>query len=613
MHMQTFKSKKALALIAALVVMSGIAGLIFNAKKPSTYKTLIKPTELLPFVSRQQARVIICDRTKGEFFDEICKSKYYNLAKNNREGLTAMLSLVEKINNRRDLSDYQRYLLAQLISASLPTKDSPLAYIPSFSIISGKNIVRAQEVDKSEDTIKAQMKKDLEEIIYDLPQGDNAWVINVMISKYKWVNGERQPIYSEEYAESFDPFSGVDGNQFYKNEDERDVIWHMRSFTNSQMLSQTVTKGSSNEQTSEEICYSFTIGSRFSVPKWDTLVPPQYFKSYYHFTENNYKGENTISDLLSQTAPENQSADRMAKRNAALDFIKTTGKVEETDWARNGMTGESYIIGAKQSLDKIKNTDWGDAESLETAYEKYFWLHLENPKLYPDFWQTYNSENMGEYLHSLPLGKPVDVNAYLYSPGVADFYENWRKNGVNIPTIYDVMDNIDNYQNNLNISQPTKQTTGQTITSTAWGLPEDWDSAYEGYFWMHVQEPGYANFWDTYNAKSGMGAILKNFPLGEPVNLRDYFSSPEVREYYEILRKNKPNMPSLAEFMDNIDNYQANLEITKPTKSNQENPEIQNYPDENIPIETNPQENSGSVKKAPDGTRLPDVLYTVPR
>ena len=102
--------------------------------------------------------------------------------------------------------------------------------------------------------------------------------------------------------------------------------------------------------------------------------------------------------------------------------------------------------------------------------------------------------------------------------------------------------------------------------------------------------------------------------MGEPVNLRDYFSSPEVREYYKQLKSNRPDMPTLNEFMNNIDEYQSNLGLAKPpAEPKPENPTAQDYPNENIPVESNHPESSADAKIAPDGTRLPNVLHTAPR
>jgi hypothetical protein len=174
-----------------------------------------------------------------------------------------------------------------------------------------------------------------------------------------------------------------------------------------------------------------------------------------------------MPDLLAKTAPEKQSADRLAPRNTALDFVKGKERVEKTTWSRLGVSGESLILKGGLNLDKIGQTSWGDGESWDTAYERYFWLHLQNPKLYPDFWQAYNSESAeGEILRSLPVGEPVDLNSYFYSAGVAEFYERWRKNNAHIPKIYDVIENIDEYQKNLAMPKPNikntqvKQTNG---------------------------------------------------------------------------------------------------------------------------------------------------------
>ena len=51
-----------------------------------------------------------------------------------------------------------------------------------------------------------------------------------------------------------------------------------------------------------------------------------------------------------------------------------------------------------------------------------------------------------------------------------------------------------------------KSESSEKVTQTAWGLSyQDQEiTAYEIYFWMHVQEPErFSTFWETYNAQIG--------------------------------------------------------------------------------------------------------------
>lgn len=117
---------------------------------------------------------------------------------------------------------------------------------------------------------------------------------------------------------------------------------------------------------------------------------------------------------------------------------------------------------------------------------------------------------------------------------------------------------------------PRAATEGQP---TSWGSAQGWETAYENYFWVHVQHPDfYPSFWNYYGDTSAYNEYIWTLPVGGPVDLRAYFDTPGVKEYYKDLRKalrensNNPVMQTLEEFLANIDSYQANLEMAKPEK-----------------------------------------------
>lgn len=215
------KSKKKVALVIGAIILAAITGFYLYSPKLPTYEISIAPTELLPFVSQEQARVNICDTMKGQLYDEICQEKFNGVGKEDAEKIDELFSLLKKIEEDQVISDYERLLLAQAVFASLPTKDSPLALQPEFSetlsdlkdFISQKNIAYAAEANgnsaANEADFQKMMMEDLEKVLGNLPEGDNAWVISVAISRHEWINGERQPIYSEQYGESYDPYPGV--------------------------------------------------------------------------------------------------------------------------------------------------------------------------------------------------------------------------------------------------------------------------------------------------------------------------------------------------------------------------------------------------------------------
>ena len=137
-YIKFLKSKKILLVAVGVVIVAGITGFVFYSQKLPTYTLSIKPTELSPFVSHEQARATICNTMKGQLFDEICQKKFNSVGKSDAEKIGALFSLLKKVESDRGIDDYERLLLAQAVFASLPTKDSPLAQSPEFSVLIAK-------------------------------------------------------------------------------------------------------------------------------------------------------------------------------------------------------------------------------------------------------------------------------------------------------------------------------------------------------------------------------------------------------------------------------------------------------------------------------------------
>jgi len=308
------KSKKTLALAVGIVIATTIAGLYFHSQKLPTYEISIDPTtELLPFASHKQARTNVCNAMKGQLFDEICHEKFDKVGKDDAERIGELFLLLEKIKNDNDISDYERYLLGHAVFASLPTKDSSLAQDPGsfailFNSISPKNIAYAKEPGDNfgmgEEGFKKMMIEDLEKVVGDLPKGDNAWVISIMVSRHEWINGERQPIYSEQYGEIYNPYPGVEIED--KAELEMQELVHVHSRSGTYSRSENTYRDILEEGAGEMIAYHIGINSWHSRPYGKESVlalaeagPPElYIRSEYHFTEEGYKGDNLLYDLL---------------------------------------------------------------------------------------------------------------------------------------------------------------------------------------------------------------------------------------------------------------------------------------------------------------------------
>lgn len=413
--------------MAAGVIVLGIVAAWLWGRRSTGQELPILPTQLMPYVSPQQARATICGTMTGQLFAEACQGKYENVGKNDTAKIGALFLLLKNIEDDRSVSDYERALLAQVVFASLPTKDSPLAHR------TGVPIAYAQEtggnVGVGEKAFKQKTIDDLTTVVNNLPAGNNAWVVTVMVSQHAWVNGERQPIYSEQYSESHDPFPGVSTEP----KDRSKILYNVRSIVGSRATSQAMYEGSFTG-TGEMVSYSFTIMSWNSPPYGSDSVlvvaesgpEAKHFTSRYNFTEENYQGADLLADLLAAVPmPSVQPV-------APDEPIETGGQ-----------------------------TSWGSPDEQETAYEAYFWMHLQDPSRFPNLWVLLadDQEFSGRVLRSLPLGEPVDLREYFKSREVREYYEFLRQNTTTtlIPPLDDFLNSIDQYQANLSAAKPPEE------------------------------------------------------------------------------------------------------------------------------------------------------------
>lgn len=443
------KKKVLISIVGGIVIVLAAAVWILG-RQPVKQKLSISPMQLLPYVSHEQARATICGEADGQLFSDVCQQQYDQVGKNDKEKIDALFSLLKQIENDRSLSDYERYLLGQAVFASLPTKDSLLAHrsrFPAFVTRLGSftNIAHAQKmVDKGE--FQERMVQDLGKVVSDLPRGDNAWVVNVMVSKYSWVSGKRQPIYSEQHGESFDPFP--DNPQV----NQRDIEYHVRSVVGSLATNQAVFDGP-YQGTSDMIAYSFTIMS-WNSQAYDGAGEPmskKHLTSRLNLSEKNYQGENLLSHLLALV--------KMPSREQPLS-----------------QTGEAVP------------TSWGSPYESETAYEAYFWMHVRDPSRFPNLWVLLanDQEASGKILRDLPLGAPVDLREYFRSAEVQEYYEFLRENTTTttIPPLDEFLERIDDYQSNLSMPKPPEE-------------PEEEEPPAEGTGGMSPEEAEYRRWLDS--------------------------------------------------------------------------------------------------------------------
>jgi len=452
-RIKRLKPKKILALVIGVVLVAGIVSLIFYWQKLPTYTLFIEPTELSPFVSKEQARETICTQMEGSFFDEVCQQKFDQVGKGDAEKIGALFSLTKKIESDRRISDYDRLLLAQAVFASLPTKDSPLVIGSNLSdvlarltsLIIENNVARAQApVDELANTIeefKKQMMADLQIVVdTNLPGQDNAWVLNVAISKYAWVNGERQPLYSEEYVESFDPYSDIittTGEELEnKGNHERYLLTHVRSRTSAYASSEEMYTGPLKEGRGEMIVYSFSMASWESKPYGADSVlvlaeagPGERYDSARHtYTEETYKGDDQMTelfDIVKMPSREGRTVNQQEKTEAKRTIPPYGTPISKSDWGdiADELGCSMWMVAPETGLycytEEESNAQLRDIESGKDLSS----LHMQ-PPTYPFYdgnqpWQafeessaeSYEPDNSDEYpdaQEEVPTTQPVD-------------------------------------------------------------------------------------------------------------------------------------------------------------------------------------------------------------
>jgi len=333
-------------IVIAIIIVIVAAVIFLGQRQTKVEKIPITPFQLMPSVSAAEARKTICNVKKEGLFAEACQEKFNIVGKDDGEKIAELFVLLDQIQNDKSISDYDRLLLSQAIFASLPTGNNPETnlYQPTLlsrlkDYLTSKNIAYAQEKGIGEEEFKKMMERDLQNVAGSIPKEDNAWVINIMVSKYSWKDGKHRPTYSQTYSQVFDPFPDN------PNVNARDINYHIGSVVGSKMSGQTIDVGRPTYKgTSEMIAYSFTIMSWKSQEYTSAEGPvgEKFLVSRKNFTENLYLGEHYLTTLLdSVKMPSSvRPSESSDKKESGIDGQTNTPKE---------ITCEEYIrlIGSK--------------------------------------------------------------------------------------------------------------------------------------------------------------------------------------------------------------------------------------------------------------------------
>ena len=283
-----------------IVVGAGISLFVYYGFSPQN-QVFISAHELSPYVSREQTRVAICSKAAGAIFKNVCQKEFDKVAKSDDERIDQLFLVLDQAKNDSQLSDYDKFLLSQLVFATLPAKDSPAAFnsnAPSrfnnFNNIFGE-AVKAQATGISRAQYEKHLIDSLASIKQNCPaEGDDAWILTAMCSEYTWINGVRQPIYSQDYGEAggacvFTP----------AGEAEAAKLAHYRSDIEIKMRREYDFFDSAKNTSSQIACAFSCISHKCPEPDKEKNKPVDVYIKVY--TEPGYVGPNLLQKLLNAT------------------------------------------------------------------------------------------------------------------------------------------------------------------------------------------------------------------------------------------------------------------------------------------------------------------------
>jgi len=365
-------------LIVLAVVIAGLV-LLWTQRQPKEERVQIIPSQLMPEVTASEARTTICDLKKDGLFVEVCQEKFNNVGKSDGQKIVELFGFLDKIKNDQTLSNYDRVLLVQAVFAALPNKDSSEAYLYQPALLSGlfirPGIASAQGQIMTEEEFKEMMYSDLKTMVDSLPKGDNTWTIMVMVSKYTWVDGERQPTYSQTFSEHFEDFPGNPNPP-----DSRDITYHTQARVGNRMTGQTADIGQPTYKgTSEMLAYSFTIVS-WEMPEYThpdgSTVDYEYTPVHRNYSENLYQGEHYINELLADVKMPPPPT-RKAKSAGESRQDKDESKIDKQLWqdCSKKLDESNKCVSI---YDECKNICDEKGRSAGSGFYEVFWECMES-------------------------------------------------------------------------------------------------------------------------------------------------------------------------------------------------------------------------------------------
>lgn len=230
-------------------------------------KTFIAPFKLLPYVSAAEARKTICSTVKTSRFKKICNKKYNRVTKDDTKKIDSLFLVLDQIKNNKKVTDYDKFLLSQLVFATLPAGTDVISKLPvdifQANVLDSALVAQSGTASStSRAAYENLLLRDLATIRENCPQpGYENWTLTVMCSEHSWVSGVRQPIYSKQYGESGGPcmFSEAGAIEGYRTQ----------SILNTKMSSEY--NFSESPDVSNQIACSFSCGS-FNCPALDEEI-----------------------------------------------------------------------------------------------------------------------------------------------------------------------------------------------------------------------------------------------------------------------------------------------------------------------------------------------------
>jgi hypothetical protein len=296
---------------AGIIILVAIGGIFFYRNSSPENENYISPLKLSPYVSLPETRAIICAKATGAPFKKVCQNKFDKVAKDDAESIDELFFALDQAKNDYS-SEYDKFLLSQLVFASLPAWNNTATLNPKKNFLAADfgnffgESAKAQEFGMSRTQYEARLLESLSAIVQNCPlPGDDAWIITAMCQEYTWIDGERQPIYSKQYGEA-------GGNCVFTDEGEREAekLTHTRSIIETKMKNE-YNFDDSAKNISNQIACTFSCNShKCPVPEKSKGKPLNV--SIKDYTEPGHKGSDLLMKLLDKANSSNSSESNSA-------------------------------------------------------------------------------------------------------------------------------------------------------------------------------------------------------------------------------------------------------------------------------------------------------------